>query len=206
MDLANYLNRTLRFVEAVNVAVDGLSIKASLRTDIAARSYHLSLEHHGSIWLLSKEEQLGSAFALLRPQVDAFFRGAWVHHCAAESDVEKLVRDQSRADDPPSPKEVAEKLEQVNPARFGSGYLRAYYDKCWRGLCSYTHGGGVHLLRRGDGNDVFGNYSDRDTIELLTHSNLFALQACIEMIYLTGQEDVNDVLLAAYDALDDRRK
>ncbi|MBA7642435.1 hypothetical protein ES703_50128 [subsurface metagenome] len=55
----------------------------------------LALEHHESIYLLIDRKLYGSAFALVRPLFDTFYRAHWVCGCATKEQVHEICNNDS---------------------------------------------------------------------------------------------------------------
>lgn len=93
MSLQQSISQSAKWVNSCSDLVDGVIVKSEDRYRIAAGLFHLSMEHHGSIHLLIVNKHYGSAFALLRPQLEAFIRGAWFHHCANNKHIDEYKND-----------------------------------------------------------------------------------------------------------------
>ena len=52
--------------------------------------FDISLEHAKSILILIENGKFGSAYALARPLVESFLRGAWIQNCATDAEVTRL--------------------------------------------------------------------------------------------------------------------
>jgi hypothetical protein len=98
--------------------------------------FSLVVEHHGAILTLLKTERFdGSAFALVRPLVDAVYRAFWVHFCAKPEHLTAI-----RNGDSPYPglPNMADEVEKRMDATEG---LFTAVKPHLKSLHGYTHGG-----------------------------------------------------------------
>jgi len=68
MSLEITLENASKLMDEIDSKMNGISIPGDIRHRVFFGLLHLSLEHFGSIVLLSKNRQFASAAALLRPQ------------------------------------------------------------------------------------------------------------------------------------------
>lgn len=92
MELQSAIEKSEQWMIKASLMCDGIEIDSSARCRIPATLFHLCVEHQQGIYTLTKEELLGSAFALLRPQFEAYVRGVWYHHCASESKLDSFLK------------------------------------------------------------------------------------------------------------------
>ncbi len=192
MKLKDVIKGTKEFISVIADSVDGLSLENNDKNLAAAGCLQLSFEHHASIALLVENLHRGSAAALVRPQFEAFLRGAWLYRCATEAAATEFLHDKS----PPSPATMISDLEQYD--EFKSRVLSIFKDKMWNALCSYTHAGGLHVTRRISATEIIQNYSDQELIEMLEISNLVALYSAAELSAVTQNESTGNAIYAAY--------
>ena len=195
MTLSEILTGTQNLVAAIGDSVDDLSVDRTHKNLAAAGCLHISLEHHASIAMLTREMHRGSAAALVRPQLESFLRGAWLHRSASEQAVDAFLKDVS----PPSPGDMIEALEQHD--FYKSGSLSALKAKAWNGLCSYTHAGGLHVTCRLSATEIVQNYDQEELIEMLELSNLVALIATCEIAEIARNDSICSPIYAAYRAI-----
>lgn len=139
---------------------------------LVAAFFSLSLEHHGAILHLIREGQFdGSAFALVRPLIDAAYRAHWIYSCAKP---EIVLRIKKGDDVYPGLTNIASEIEK----RSDAGGIFATIGPYLRALHGYTHGGLEQLGRRFDAEgNVRANYSDGEKCEAIkaTTGHLTAL-------------------------------
>lgn len=114
--------------------------------------------HRGVLCLLS-HKFFGSAFALVRPIVEAVVR-AHVVIMGSEEDLRKLRDDEYRTNLGTVGKEI--------DSAFGTGeFFENFLKRARNALHSYTHAGVLQLGRRFSGTDLTPNYSEEEIIEVI---------------------------------------
>src|SRR5260370_26083086 len=92
-----YNKESLEFIWS---QVNGAEFKSSPRNNLVFAYGSVVLEHQKAIATLVESQLIGSAFALLRSQVEAVFRGLWSIQIATD----KQVKDIGQNDAEPFPK------------------------------------------------------------------------------------------------------
>lgn len=199
MVLNSILAGTKKLISAIADGTDDLSIDGCDKNRAAAGCLQISIEHHASIELLIENlHHRGSAAALVRPQLEAFLRGSWLHRCATENEATAFLNDK----DPPGPSDLITELEQHE--FFKDGALTILKQKLWDGLCSYTHAGGLHVTRRISATEIVANYSDEEMIEMLEVCNLVALIAAYEITEIAQSTSSSNAIYEAYNEIPKR--
>jgi Family of unknown function (DUF6988) len=118
----------------------------TLRIQLFAGFMAVVLEHHDSILVLLKtQKNYGSAFALMRPLVEAAYRAQWMYTCASDQELES-IRDGRNLY--PGFKIMADEIE----AKYGTDNFFGLMKDSWKSLSGYTHTGLEQLARRFDHN------------------------------------------------------
>lgn len=113
----------------------GLQLRGDSRSRVALACFAVAQQHHSAILiLLDRPNPLqATAFALLRPLMEATLRGEWVLHCATDDQVKTFVLGGKQQLDMAS---VIRALEKINP---GSEAHRILYQDNWKIVSAYTH-------------------------------------------------------------------
>lgn len=120
-----------------------LPFNVALPKQLALGCFSAVFEHHRSIAILAEMERFASAFALLRPAMDALMRGYWLSHHATEVEVRNVLE----GGDPPSTTRLIEILEQggsVLPINFA----QRFHQRNWTAMCDFTHTGIRQIARQ----------------------------------------------------------
>jgi Family of unknown function (DUF6988) len=144
---------------------------ADERTNVAAAFVMQAVEHHESITLLVSKKFVGSAFALLRPLMECWVRGAWVMLCANEDQFRRVTAE----DRWPKFNEMV----TANDARTGLTDLTVFQDmkdRAYEALNSYTHTGMLQLGRRFNAaGEPEPSYSDKEQCLLCRYATSMVL-------------------------------
>lgn len=119
-------------------------------------------EHHEAILVLLERHLTGSAFALVRSLIEAFFKVQWAAACAEDADVKKIAT-KRRFEFPGTEdmvKAIDEKLET-------DGFFLNFKKNAWTAMNSYTHTGLLQLSRRFFGRRVEPRYAETECIEVI---------------------------------------
>ncbi len=142
--------------------LQGTPFPSSPRFDLVLAYVSITLEHQHAIINLVGLKLVGSAFALLRPQVETAFRGLWVNLIATDEQVTAIAKDGKE----PFPKfrDMASELD----TRYGLDGWCSSIAAQWGALNGFTHSGLEQLGHRfrDDGN-IFPTYPDEMIASLL---------------------------------------
>lgn len=167
--------------------IDGVTFASSDRARVSISLHHLCIEHHTGIHTLVDQGIYGSAFALFRPQFEAYVRGAWYHFCASEIQVNKFLK----GNDPPPINTLITELEAKGG--FDAGSLSCMKSQIWNNLNDFTHGGATQVKARNTRNGVTQSYKPEHLVGLVTSSSALALLAAVGIAAVID----NDALAAS---------
>lgn len=122
----------------IRASLEGLEIKGDHRHRIPGQLFDLSIEHHAGIITLISMATYASAFALVRCAFECFVRGAWIHYCASEQEIEAFVEKDTIA---PKFGDLIKAIEER--PEFSVKFLSTVKQSAWSAMNGYTHGG-VH--------------------------------------------------------------
>jgi hypothetical protein len=199
MPLEKAIARSRRWMEASTALIDGRTFETSNRSRVGVGLLHLAMEHHKGIHTLVDLGVLGSAFALLRPQIEAFVRGAWYFHCATDIQIAKFVA----GGEPPSFSQMNRDLQQQV-----LGFEKPIDDSItkdgWRALCDFTHGGSLQVKGRITQEEVTHRFKVNDIVGLLETSTSLSLLAAVRFAEIAKDEQLANDLYQAYKKLDEQ--
>lgn len=172
-----------------------------LRIQLFAGFMSVVLEHHDSILMLLKtEKNLGSAFALVRPLVEAGYRAQWMYTCVTDKQVEGIRDGQE-----PYPKFriMADEIE----AKYGTNNFFGLMKDSWKSLSGYTHTGLEQLARRFDKNGaVIPSYSVEEINEAINSTTAQIVSLGIAFCHATGRAKNAEEISMKYIELNPLRK
>lgn len=196
------VDRSERWMAACAEILWGLHIPPSDRLRAAASLLHLSIEHHQGIHVLITSGVIGSAFALYRPQFEAYVRGVWLHHCASEKEFGIFLKKRGRIDLEFG--DVIKAIEKTAPG-FESGLLTKAKNSIYRVVNDFTHGGPLQVGARNCGNEIVSNYAPKDVIDVVNASISVGLSAAVALAMVAENNVVANKLLQTYQIIHEGR-
>ena len=182
MPLSFAIERSETWMVKCAALVDAITFAASNRGRVSVSLHHLCVEHHTGIHTLVEQGVYGSAFALFRPQFEAYVRGAWYHFCASESQLNKFLK----GSDPPPINTLIAELE--GKGGFDGGSLSRMKSQVWSNLNDFTHGGVTQVKARNTRDEIVQNYQPEHVVGLLTSSATMALLAGVGIAAVTNND------------------
>lgn len=153
-----------------------LSFLKDDRKLVAGAFLHLSLEHNMSITSLLESGFHGSAFALLRPQKEAFIKGIWFQRCASPQQISNFKTNGKHL----SLGKMFEAVEKT--PGYTHGLLSEHMNNLKDVMHDYTHGGLQQAASRDRGSMISSIYSEQQQEWLIrqtvTLSHLAILEIC----------------------------
>jgi len=132
------------------------------RNTLLIAYWSLAFDHHRGVLCLLSNKFFGSAFALVRPLVEATVR-AHVVIMGNEEDLRKLRNDEYRTN-------FVTVGKQIDAFFRTDDFFEKFLIGARNALHSYTHAGLSQLGRRFSGTDLFPNYSEGEIIEVVRTS------------------------------------
>ena len=196
MPLERAVRQSEQWMDECVALINTLVIPTLNRSRVAAALHQLSVEHFTGIHVLVATGVHSAAFALYRPQLEAFIRGAWYHRCATDEEVSSLIAGK----EPPSPAVQMAALERSGA--FEPGSLLRLKDMTWRNLCDFTHGGTIQVkVRASTLGEIAPDFKTEHVAALLNASAATALLACVGLAAVAEREQVAVSLQSAFKAI-----
>ena len=192
MPLERALERSDQWMRECASLVNGASFDTTNRLRVAVSLLHLCIEHQTGIHSLVNLGVIGSAFALLRPQLEAYVRGIWYHRCATDQQVTAFLG----GAEPPKIGALIGALQTLDG--FDAVLLNDLKKKVWRNLNDFTHGGTIQVKARISMNEIASNYKYEHIAGLLASAATFSLLAGVGLAAAIGSESLAQGLYAAY--------
>jgi hypothetical protein len=189
----NKLHAALQYnkgaLDAIWSQLSGATVPSSLRNDLVWAYVSIAIGHHRAIHHLAAKHQTVASLALLRPQIETWFRGMWVHLIATDDQVNAI---RERGDEPfPRFRQMAADLDH----RYVSdGWLQTFADQ-WTSLNGYTHSGLEQLGRQFRDDGTIGpNYPENLVIDGLVLSGTTSIGCIVPIFRGVGLNDKADAL------------
>jgi len=157
------IERANRFGDEIeNLVVAKGGCPTGDRNTLLIAYWSLAFDHHRGVLCLLSNKFYGSAFALVRPIVEAAVR-AHVVIMGSDEDVQRLRNDEYRTNFGTVGKEI--------DAAFSTDALfEKFLGGAKSSLHSFTHAGLLQLGRRFSGTDLVPSYSEGEIIEVIRTS------------------------------------
>jgi len=156
--------------------IDGFAFPNSRRNQLVGAYISIMLEHHRAIRALIDDGYAGSAFTLLRSQIEAGFRGLWVNLIGSDAQVEQIIT----KDKEPFPR--FRTLARLLDRSYRAMGIFAHIAQHWKHLNSMTHSGMAQIGRRfGKEGNIAPNYTDGEIEEVLRFSASVSLLCVIPL-------------------------
>jgi nucleoside diphosphate kinase len=192
--LNDAIEKSKLWMDASAGITDGLEFNSNIRRHLSVALHHLAIEHHQAIHTLVHNDVWGSAFALLRPQIEAYVRGMWYGACANDEELKNHFRDI----DPPPFKEQVKQLIAVGAVQDN---LMQIHTKTWRELCGFTHGGIAQVRNRLSQNEIATKYALKDVENLIHTSAVITLAAYAGMARVLDSQEISNRAVTRYEAI-----
>ena len=164
--------------------LDGVTFLTTMRSRVAVALQHLCIEHHQGTFTLIEQNVRGSAFALYRPQFEAYARGLWYQYCAADAEIHRYVR----GEEPPRIGKMASDLKRVTG--YPGHVILEVKQRTWGAMCAFTHGGAVQVKARSVGDEIRQSYSDRHAAQLLDSTAVLSYLAALAIAAVADDADL----------------
>ena len=155
----------------------------------------IALEHHESIYFLIGRKLYGSAFGLVRPLFDTFFRSHWVYGCSTKEQVHEICKNDSF--NFPKMNDIVQSIDE----KYASDtFFSSIKNNSWSAMCSYTHSGLLAICRRFTGNTIKPNYNEGEILEVLNSTNVVIILIARLFFIATNQmaevKEIEKLILA----------
>ena len=164
----------------------GVDVPGGQRMNVAVALLHLCNEHHQAIDLLASHDINGSAFALFRPQFEAYVRAIWIFYCAEDLQINNFLAEKKL----PRLELLISRVEQLD--YYKSMTLSRTHDRLYKTMCSFTHGGGIQVKARFSNGQVAESYLTEHIIDLLKTSAVFSMMAAHAIARIVGSSQLAD--------------
>lgn len=184
LSLNTALDRARQYSDWLDDQLDELELSNSQPKQLAYASLAVALAHSRGVIILLEHDLFPCAFALIRPQFDAYCRGMWLAYCATENDIENLLNQ----GDPPNTERLITALEVQGFLE--AGVLSGIRSKIWGTLGDFTHTGIRQMSRQITNGELSPACDVEDKIEALHTSAMWAGLAGISIAEIGGKQEV----------------
>jgi len=145
------------------------------------------------IHLLVNNKLFGSAFALIRPFYETYYRALWMLKYATDTEVEGIANGKFTFPN------MGSKIKDLDAIYTGTDFFEQLKKNSWSAMCDYAHTGRLQLSRRWTEDELEPNYKDGEIIEVIKGTEtillMFAYVVLKEHSYITEAEVINSLLI-----------
>ena len=127
--------------------------------------FDLAEEHLMGIHLLLFKDLNGSAFALVRPFYETFFRALWVNAKATPTELEEIRNDEFKF------KNMTKIAEDIDRFYIDENIYQDFFKNLkqvvWKIMSDFIHSGSNQLSRRWKNNKLEPNYTENEILEVI---------------------------------------
>ncbi len=194
-DLKDAIQRSHDWMVACAALVDGVTFKTTLRARVAVALHHLCIEHHQAAHVLVDNDVRGSAFALYRPQFEAYTRAHWYFACASDAKLEDFVH----GGEPPGMGKLADDLRETlgQPGEI----IRRVKDQTWRSMCAFTHGGAIQVKARALKDEIRQSFTDGHTSQLIDSMAVLSYLGALGIAAVADDGELANQLYSAHQVI-----
>ncbi len=195
MVLESQLEKSAEWMKECGSLVDGVSFETTNRLRVSVSLSHLCVEHQKGIHVLVEYGVIGSAFALFRPQFEAYLRGVWFHRCATDAQVSDFLAGEK----PPKFGDLIGAVQKLEG--YEEGILGKFKKEIWRNLNDFTHGGAIQVKARITKDEIISNYRPEHIAGLLQSAATLSLLAGSSIASAVNSNELANNLLSLYQRL-----
>lgn len=155
--------------------------------------FDICMEHIQSIHILVNSKLFGSAFALIRPFYETYYRALWMLKFATDVEMEGIANGEFTFPN------MGSKIKDLDTIYTGTNFFEQLKKNSWSAMCDYAHTGCLQLSRRWKENELEPNYKDGEIIEVIKGTEIillmFAYVVLRECSYLDEAEVINSLLI-----------
>ena len=155
--------------------------------------FDICMEHIQSIHILVNNKFYGSAFALIRPFYETYYRALWMLKFASNIEVEGISNGKFTFPN------MGSKIKELDSIYTGTDFFEQLKKNSWSAMCDYAHTGQLQLSRRWKEGELEPNYKDGEVIEIIKGTEtillMFAYVVLKEHNYMPEAEVINSLLI-----------
>jgi len=190
--LESQLEKSAAWMDGCAPLVDNVNFATTSRLRVSVSLFQLCVEHQTGIHALIEHGVTGPAFALIRPQFEAYLRGVWFHRCASDAQILGFLA----GAEPPKTGTLIEAVQKldISGEETSGGFVR----DIGRNLDFFTHGGAIQVKACNTKDGMTSNYHPEHIAGLLQASVTLALLAGAAIASVVNSNELAASLLSLY--------
>lgn len=194
MTIVNLLEKSNSYCEELHDQLHGVELPDDARSSNAAACLHIALEHQRAVLQLYSGTCPISAGAILRSQVEAYVKGAWLRNCATDAQVNRFMKDR----DPKPFTSMVAALEESDKGY--SAELAEVLILAWRSLSNYIHSSAAQVSSRISDSEIVGRYITAEVVDGIRLSSAIGFLVGIEFAKIAKNQSLEYRLYKLYES------
>ena len=192
-EINHSIEKSIDTFEKISNILYEKNVGGSDRRTLLMAYFDICMEHIQSIHVLVKAKLYGSAFALVRPFYETYYRALWMLKIATNDEVEKIMKGKFNF------LNMGTKIKELDSIYTGTDFFDNLKSDSWGAMNDYTHSGILQLSRRWTNDELAPNYEESEIVEVLNATRmvllLFTFVVLKEHKYNDEAEKVNTLIV-----------
>ncbi len=191
--IQTHIHKSIDVFNTISNLLENKVVGNNERQILLIAYFDICMEHMQSIHLLINNKLYGSAFALVRPFYETYYRALWMLKFASDKQIEGI---QNNKFDFPN---MGSKIKELDSVYTDTDFFEKIKSNSWNTMCDYAHSGTLQLSRRWTDDELEPNYADGEIIEVLQGTKvillMFAFVVLKEHGFHTEAEEINLLII-----------
>jgi len=160
-EIENHINQSIKSFKSIANLLEDKVFRNNERQRLLIGYFDICMEHIQSIHVLVANKLFGSAFALIRPFYETYYRALWMLKFASNTEVKGIAKGKFTFPN------MGSKIKELDSIYTGSDFFEQLKKNSWNAMCDYAHSGQLQLSRRWKEGELELDYKDGEIIEVI---------------------------------------
>ena len=187
------INQSIESFNTIGKLLENKIIGNDEKQTLLIGYFDICMEHLQSIQLLINNQLFGSAFALVRPFYETYYRALWMLKFATKEEVAKIGTGKFTFPN------MGSKIVELDSIYTGTYFFQQLKKNSWNAMCDYAHSGRLQLSRRWKKDELKPSYEDDEIIEVIKGTRtimlMFAFVVFKEYSFDSEAETINKLII-----------
>ena len=192
-EIENHIHQSIKSFKSIANLLEDKVVGNNERQTLLIGYFDICMEHIQSIHILVNKKLFGSAFALIRPFYETYYRALWMLKFASDTEVEGIAKGKFTFPN------MGSKIKELDSIYTGTDFFEQLKKNSWSAMCDYAHTGQLQLSRRWKEDELEPDYKDGEIIEVIKGTEtillMFAYVVLKEHNYIPEAEVINSLLI-----------
>jgi len=140
-EIEKHLYQSIKSFKSIAHLLEDKIVGNNERQTLLIGYFDICMEHIQSIHLLINNKLFGSAFALIRPFYETYYRALWMLKFATDTEVEGIATGKFTFSG------MGTKIKELDTIYTGTDFFEQLKKNSWNAMCDYAHTGSLQLSR-----------------------------------------------------------